>query len=1151
MRKTFCRILVLFFVVSLIHLSGIKVEAEVNESSVLNKNIDINHDFVIDIRDLAEVAKNYNINKISAGWNSIYDFNSDGFTDIYDLALLSKYIGNKVTVSNISETVEKGQVYSLPIVVYGKLDCGKYVGIPITWNNTTVNTANVGRFSYTGSLANYNKAISLTLDIVAKNNDANINNYGFVAFDGTWVYYGNPINSNKLSKAMVDGNNVSKICDDSVAFINVLDDWIYYCNLSDSGTVYKIKKDGTGRTKLTTSSALYLRVFGGKLYYQNKDDQYKLYCMNIDGSNKVRITDDIPMDINLTDTNIYYSNFSNYGEVTKINIDGSSKKAINNEPSVYINVVGGNIFYQNDDDKHLYKINLDGSNKTILSNRNCVEVSVVGDWIYYIDESNPDSGILQRVKTDGSTIQSLSDISVTDINITGGRIFLYDKDGFLYSIKLDGSDLQTFGICKTIATINNLLEETGQRDYYELPKYVVTSLTDGSTWFAPALWNVKTVDTSTIGSYIIKGYVEGYSREVSLTVNVVERGSSNGNLAHGGRINEKNGWVYFADKQDNKLYKITQEGVSKTKLSDDIPKDINVVGNYLYYISSNDGKIYKMDTNGVGRVNLTNSETSEMNVVGGWIYYVNISDNYSLHKIKIDGTGDTKLVSDSVKNINVTGGWIYFTSSNDGDKLYRVAKDGSSKIKLLYENAIGSMFIEGDSIYALPLYATNYDKLDLIGETTSSFQSYEDLNVSNGRIYFTLTENSGVKNLYSTNLDGTDKKMLAVDVSSTFGVCNDWIYYSLLDNEANMYRCKGDNSGKEVFGVDMSISTIKDISVSVLVGENYSLPSQIYAATLGGATKLVDVKWTNTTVDTSKVGSFTYQGIVTNYSGSVRLNLNVVDKEIKGNLSGNLNNHGWAAAGEGWNYFWYYKIKSDGTSVSKYYNEILDDMNVVNDWIYYKQNTVSMSGFIFKVKTDGTENTRICDDIASGISVVGDWIYYINKSDNYSLYKIRTSGLNRMKLTNDSTGYFIVDNGWVYYLNNQDGNKLYKIKSDGTGKAKVLDEVVYNLDIADGFCYYLNSNGDVYKIDLNNLSKTFVIHTNTWGPLIVDQGWIYLEGNNNLSKVKTDGTSLTVLESNDVQWFNVCGGWVFYTTDSNTYYMIKTDGSSKQIIPRL
>lgn len=56
---------------------------------------DINHDGIIDIIDIAELASHFNEKNGQINWDVIYDLNQDGIVDIYDIVLVSKSINTQ------------------------------------------------------------------------------------------------------------------------------------------------------------------------------------------------------------------------------------------------------------------------------------------------------------------------------------------------------------------------------------------------------------------------------------------------------------------------------------------------------------------------------------------------------------------------------------------------------------------------------------------------------------------------------------------------------------------------------------------------------------------------------------------------------------------------------------------------------------------------------------------------------------------------------------------------------------------------------------------------------------------------------------------------------------------------------------------------
>lgn len=53
---------------------------------------DINKDGIVNILDMALIAKRYNVKNTDTNWDSTFDFNNDGIVDIFDLVLCSKKI---------------------------------------------------------------------------------------------------------------------------------------------------------------------------------------------------------------------------------------------------------------------------------------------------------------------------------------------------------------------------------------------------------------------------------------------------------------------------------------------------------------------------------------------------------------------------------------------------------------------------------------------------------------------------------------------------------------------------------------------------------------------------------------------------------------------------------------------------------------------------------------------------------------------------------------------------------------------------------------------------------------------------------------------------------------------------------------------------
>lgn len=85
----------------------------------------------------------------------------------------------------------------------------------------------------------------------------------------------------------------------------------------------------------------------------------------------------------------------------------------------------------------------------------------------------------------------------------------------------------------------------------------------------------------------------------------------------------------------------------------------------------------------------------------------------------------------------------------------------------------------------------------------------------------------------------------------------------------------------------LKIVAIKDLSVSVYINQNYTLPTMVDASMSNKTTQSVAVTWNPKTVVTSKTGTFVYKGTVKGYSKQVLLTLNIVEanKEVQRAIS--------------------------------------------------------------------------------------------------------------------------------------------------------------------------------------------------------------------------------------------------------------------------
>jgi hypothetical protein len=291
---------------------------------------------------------------------------------------------------------------------------------------------------------------------------------------------------------------------------------------------------------------------------------------------------------------------------------------------------------------------------------------------------------------------------------------------------------------------------------------------------------------------IVYSKINGMKEQVSAEV-INKEGNSMGNLMNGGFVAKQGNLIIYDRDPLNAvlfftggLHRAEVDGAKSKRISLDIPRNINVVGDWIYYNASvgfspsgfklykikldgskkttigpnneglicviddkvyyygnfnteDVGKIFKMGTDGKNREKINDDDSSSANVMGDWIYYKNMSDGGKIYKIKTDGTGRVKICDDEVWELIAYNGYVYYTHFEDESKIYRIGADGTGNAKLSDDNT------ESINIYDDWIYYSNYD------------------------------DNCA---LYKIRTDGTDRtKVSDVEIRNGMNIIDDWIYY--------------------------------------------------------------------------------------------------------------------------------------------------------------------------------------------------------------------------------------------------------------------------------------------------------------------------------------------------------------------------------------
>jgi hypothetical protein len=285
------------------------------------------------------------------------------------------------------------------------------------------------------------------------------------------------------------------------------------------------------------------------------------------------------------------------------------------------------------------------------------------------------------------------------------------------------------------------------------------------------------------------------SGSIKLKVKKYPKGKITGS-PHNSGIAGVGDWVYFRNANDNdKLYKMMNDGTKKTKICDDKAYSINIVNEYIYYTNGWEGNIFRIKTDGSGRTQLNKEDSSAVKVAGGWIYYQHPwGYNRDMKKMKLDGSDVRTVTSDGYCAIYcIAGDWIYYFGGLG--ELSKVKTDGSGKQVALRINYI-YLNIEGEWVYFTNIDRNrNICRINLNGSNFSEINNEESssINVFNGWIYYS-NQDDGDK-LYKIKTDGSQKTKLADDQIKGIEIAADWIYYG---SQNKLYRAMLDGSNRQL-----------------------------------------------------------------------------------------------------------------------------------------------------------------------------------------------------------------------------------------------------------------------------------------------------------------------------------------------------------------
>jgi len=202
---------------------------------------------------------------------------------------------------------------------------------------------------------------------------------------------------------------------------------------------------------------------------------------------------------------------------------------------------------------------------------------------------------------------------------------------------------------------------------------------------------------------------------------------------------------------------------------------------FIYYRSESDGwRLYRASPDGLEKTKISDRIPSNINVLDGWVIFLDYGDGFSIYSVRTDGTDEKKLVEGYCSNLYVAESGMYFNKSGDDNKshIYRADLDGGN-ITLLFPEASLMYYYDG-KIYlgAAPLGVFDIES----GEEKILVDTYvHNVSVDDSGIYYWAVDEGEFR---SINLDGSNDRLI-LRGGDFFNYSDGNLYYMGIDENDN------------------------------------------------------------------------------------------------------------------------------------------------------------------------------------------------------------------------------------------------------------------------------------------------------------------------------------------------------------------------------
>ena len=206
--------------------------------------------------------------------------------------------------------------------------------------------------------------------------------------------------------------------------------------------------------------------------------------------------------------------------------------------------------------------------------------------------------------------------------------------------------------------------------------------------------------------------------------------------AYGLMCGSDDGYIYYRSEEDWRLWRAKPDGSEKTKICDQIPEHINVLGDWVYFIChSDDNAIYKVCTDGTEETKLAEGYCTNLFAAESGLYF-DIRDENNVaqaYYADLDGDRMVNLISDCYIAYYYDGK-IYTRGATEHNFGVYEVKTGEHKI--LARTYVHNVSVDDSGIYYWAVNEGEFRLIDSGGNEKTLQQGGDYYNYTRGFLYY-------------------------------------------------------------------------------------------------------------------------------------------------------------------------------------------------------------------------------------------------------------------------------------------------------------------------------------------------------------------------------------------------------------------------------